>query len=867
MKKLLKLAMAWTLAASMIVATPLTASATGISGLYNVQDGSGNVVGGDDDEPTGTVTSTYTGTGTGTGAIKDWYDDNSAQVVGISINQEDVQLEIDGTDVTKKTLTAEVLYDGEVKDEIKEQINHLIEWRTSDLTAVSIKASADDRTTVELTPRRGTKADENVTVTASVGGKYGFAYTYTDQDGKVKLGKLAASENSFEDAVNVSVKEYSTALEFSIPTDKKFYLKHTEDFNKYLKRTPETANDTITWTTSDKKVATVSAAGVVTIKKADQTVTITAISEKGKKATTEIKTEEGVPATKVTVYKSSDASQSPYKKDTYDLGTGKNLNGEACRFDEDEGQSVKVKLDTRDGKDSTDEVEWSSKKSAIAEVAAAADGMSATITPKTVGKTTITATASSGKKASVAITVKATLQGLKIETDSNSLYTGQSVTLTAKRDPEQSKDAIKWAVYDDERLNTKSKAASINSKGVLTIKPLKPDNVDKVYVVVQSSKQLEKKTGGKDYVKSDRLEISITQSSIEKITVKNGSDEKAAVVAEAGYESGRKVRTITTKTEKIAVPKGKTYPVAVVATTEGQDQTMAKTLAWSSKSTKVATVTMDDDGNAVITAVGKGKTTITASGVRVTTNSRGVKKAATIKATYTVNVTQPTTSLKLDKTAVTLKTGANAGYTKDLKATIKVKSVNKNADKGVYWSVKKYNPDTKAYESVSGNSISVTNGRNGKTSTSTTFKASKNNYKSGDQFRVTAKAPSGVTASAIITIVEPTKKLTLKEVGTSGNTEFTRNKTELDITTKDGKSSLTLYPEILLNNSQTKKAGEKYEAEGSDPLQTAGVTYSVSKKGIVSIVGDTVYAVAPGKTVITAKTDDGKSYKLTVTVK
>lgn len=42
------------------------------------------------------------------------------------------------------------------------------------------------------------------------------------------------------------------------------------------------------------------------------------------------------------------------------------------------------------------------------------------------------------------------------------------------------------------------------------------------------------------------------------------------------------------------------------------------------------------------------------------------------------------------------------------------------------------------------------------------------------------------------------------------------------------------------------------------------MTYSVNKKGIVQIVGNTVYRVGNGTVKVTVKTADGKKYTLTI---
>mgnify|MGYP001040341810 FL=1 len=101
-KKLLKKAMVWAIAASMVVATPLTASAAGLRGVFSVSDGwNANESG------TGTVTNTNTNTET----LKTY----EARIIGIALDKS----HIDAVKGEPETLTATIIVDGFENDAYK----------------------------------------------------------------------------------------------------------------------------------------------------------------------------------------------------------------------------------------------------------------------------------------------------------------------------------------------------------------------------------------------------------------------------------------------------------------------------------------------------------------------------------------------------------------------------------------------------------------------------------------------------------------------------------------------------------------------------------------------------------------------------
>ena len=577
--------MVFTLAASMLVGTPLTASAAGIRGVYSISDGTETVKENPNDSGTGTVTNTNTETGT---SVLVNYD---AKIIGIVLDKENVNA-VKGE---QESLKATIILDGmdnideETRAGIQKQLSSKIRWEVSNVdgskdtnpaATVSIQSSASDRSVVYLNPKKGTKdCKETIRVTAKIDRAY-YWVEKRDESGKVVLDQAGKPELEMRDtgidgepytaSATVSVKEYSDKIEL-IGMPETAYVKHTVNMMDYLVRTPETANDEITWISTNTKAATVTAAGLVTFKKVGQSGEIIAVTEKGKTAKwTYGKVDAGLPASKVVII-DDDAVSTTENPDRVFLGKKvavdlqeqnpwtRNVDVvmyakvKVAVFNEDgspKTQGKKVKTITKELRDGdrydgvnedgtkvvedvevkvTDDITWKSNKEDIVAVDQSTGYNYAELeTQKSIGKAVITAKASGGKSDKLTVTVKATLSSLEIAEDTPSLlYSGQSWQMEYTRDPEQSKDAVVWEI--EKVGNKKNPNATINNKGVLTIKPkldlLTEDYSNTVTVVVRSKK----KYTSNDYNKvdengyiSDKVIISLEQSNIEGIAVSEG---------------------------------------------------------------------------------------------------------------------------------------------------------------------------------------------------------------------------------------------------------------------------------------------------------------------------------------------------------
>ena len=953
-KKLLQKAMVFTLAASMLVGTPLTASAAGIRGVYSVSDGTTDDIRGEgDNSHTGTVTNTNTSTRSGV------LSDNEAKIIGIVLDKNYVNA-VKGN---KVDLKATIIYDGEVAEDVNAELEKKIVWEVRNFDGstvgannkLSIKVSAGDRTKAELNPRQGTVKGEDMVVSAKIDSSW---YWATDDNGNKVVKKENVKDDPFEATVDVFIKEYSDSLELiNMPkvTDENgveknvAYAKHTINLNtdEHLKRVPETANDDITWISTNTKAAKITAAGVVTFGAAGQSGKIMAVSEKGKTAEYVFTVDAGTPASKVVILDDEVEPKEPFKKNTttvdlasiYETKIASDWDGDtkdvtvlmyakvknvvvskddakkpASSLDDakrkgnkDDGDLVTATLelkeddeyytpaadnkkafstDTPQSVHVTDVIAWSSNKKAFADVEAVyTDSDDATLTAKGVGTATITAKASGGKKATLKVIVKATLCKLEITNKEQELYSGQSLQMTYAKKPEESKDAVTWSIAKvkvdkkDKHGNVtgtkevKNPNATINAKGVLTIKPkldLSDDAYREVTVVLQSKKKLpngEKDENDKavtDYVSAIPVTFDLTQSSIDKIVVSDEAGPIAEVhtdnnkVQKANKDIDPKSRNTTT----IYVPKNRSYDVTAFATTGLTDKNVdgiatTSTLTWKSSNTNIADFVNNGDSVKII-AKKKGTATMTVSGIRVTEKEGKVNKASVIKTTFKVNVLQPVKTVTLNKSSVVLNqkvknvgkpTAQTQKQTVSFKATLGPTGVNKNTV--VTWGV----DASKATTTASINKGTLT----------------MDAPVVGDEFVVTAKVPTGAYATATVKIVEKTNNVEIKNDEGSAFEEYDyKPNGDLKKTYKntkwltpggsdllDGSTHMNAW--IDVKDAELKKAGTENRED---------VTYTVNKKGIVSIDDNgNVYALKAGTVKITAKTPLGKKATLTVVVK
>lgn len=800
-----KKAMVWTLAASMLVATPLTASAAGLRDVYSTSDGSGNTTPTGDPSRTGTVTSTNSNSTV--------LGETEARVIGLAINPSAVQLELKSEPARGKNqenISVEILTNGDLKEEELNALKSKLRWSVKNTDIASVDAKSSNRTEAKLTPWMGGKTKVEVTL----------------DDYKENI--------HFKAEADVTVKEYLRKFDLVVPENAKLFVNRTFDLTKLVaNKVPATATDTITFAIDPevKNGATVNAANVVTFKKPGK-VHVVAISEQGVTAEVDLDVQDAVKAKAVTIHKFVDnkVESAEYTKDTRDIA-----NDEMRQVD------VAAKLVSAvEGKVSTDAVTWTSNKPDIVEVVGATVTEAeepTTLKLKKVGKATITAKASSGKSKKLNITVAATLKGLEVkeitacDDGSDIVYTGQSVQLEALRTPKENTEALKWNVSN-------KKVATINSKGVLTVKNTLPDGASEVEIKIS----VENKKNGDAKVKSPERTITVKQSKIKGFNVYEGSKANVSDPTPLITVDDKGKQTVKNKTSKLNVPQNKTYIATVAEDSTGD----ASILNWSSSNSKVASIEKLSNGKVKITPVKKGNATIKVSGVMEVPKGKKTQLKL-VTASFKVAVTQPTTTLTLNKTNVFVKYKANKQN-----VAFSVKQ-NKDAKEAVTWSV----------TDVDGNKTDkarVNNPNKG------TVELVKNMYEAGDVFKVTARSASGITASTTITVINESKTVKIaEELNESGVP------VEYSYTGKKGTGSKEVKKATVLGVGdslelvsyiETKAEVGKWKEAGTD--KTAAVTYTANKKGVVQIIGNTVTRLKKGSVTITAKTGDGKTYKLKI---
>ncbi|MDE6523115.1 MAG: Ig-like domain-containing protein, partial [Muribaculaceae bacterium] len=198
---------------------------------------------------------------------------------------------------------------------------------------------------------------------------------------------------------------------------------------------PENATDkTVTWTSSDEAVATVSAEGVVTAVKAG-TATITVASSNGKIATCKVT----VAAKIIEV-------------------TGITLSNTNLSLTEGETATLTATIAPENATDKS--VTWTSSDASIATVSD-----KGVVTAVKTGTATITATSANGKTATCTVTVAANIisvESISISESELSLTEGETATLTATIAPENATDkSVTWSSSDEA-------VATVSADGVVT---------------------------------------------------------------------------------------------------------------------------------------------------------------------------------------------------------------------------------------------------------------------------------------------------------------------------------------------------------------------------------------------------------------
>ena len=653
----------------------------------------------------------------------------------------------------------------------------------------------------------------------------------------------------------------------------------TEEETYSLTATVAPANATdksVTWTSSNTAVATVSNTGVVTAVKAGSATISVTTTDGGKKATCSV-TVNPIHVTGVTLNKTSL---------TLTIG---------------ETETLTATVSPANAADKS--VTWSSGNTSVATVSS-----SGLITAKAVGTTTITVTTTDGgKKATCSVTVDPIhVTGVSLNKANLTLIVGETEMLTATVSPADATDkSVTWS-------SNNTSVATVSSSGVVTAKAVGNATITvttndgskkatcsvKVNPVSVTGVSLDYTSLTMNVGNTQALTATVSPSdATDKSVTWSSSNTSVATVSASGVvtakAAGSATITVTTNdggwTATCAVTVN--IPVTGVSVTptsltlnQGETQSLTatvtpsnaadKSVSWSSSNTSVATVS----SSGVVTATGGGTATVT-----VTTNDGG------FTATCAVTVIVPVTGVSLDKTTLTM----SEGDTKTLTATV---TPSNATDKEVSWSTDDASVVTVTTAGVviakaAGTAVvTVTTHDGAKTaSCAVTVKprvtgVSLNNSSisltvGGTQTLTATVTPADALDKSVTWSSSNTSVATVSSYGVV--TAKAVGNATVTVTTNDGGKTatcaVTVTPVSVTGVSLNKSSLTLYEKESETLVATVtpsnatnkSVTWSSSNSSVASVNSNgKVTALAAGSTVITVTTNDGgKKATCSVTVK
>lgn len=862
--QIIKKLMAFALVGAMVITTPMTASASTLTDAYTGTETGDNK----DDKSSGTSTSTNTATQAV--EIPEEVKEFNLNVFGITLDKETIDFDLVGGKEVTENLQARVLFDNydpanedmewaAITAEEKAKIESNIKWYCDDYSVATVSATKEDPTKAVVKA----KADGVVTVYAWLEAD---GLSYVDAPQKPTDGDYVAT-------VDVTVTEHASDVKFDAG-DTKFVAKRTYNLRNYttltFNTTDKPANDcteTIVYSNvkpgSSKTKATLTDAGVLKITKAQvgDKISFDMTTEAGVNKSGEITIATPVPVTGITF-----AS----KTMTMDMGTG-----EVVSFNDADVVAEEV-VPTVTPADTTDELTWTSSKAAVASVVASEDGKSATIIANGVGTATITVKATSGKKATVKVTVKATPDNVTIEDVNGNesgyyTYSGKPANLIAVLRGEnglvvpKGSTKLAWKINNVSEDGTGNKNnAKVSSKGVVTPALIlyadaqKKEIASSITSIV--SVTMTNGKGANKITNDDVYELLLVQSDVKDVAI------DAVQYDVTGKEIPVKTLSGNKETWKDILYVGQSYVFKPTATSgENGYEGGAESIAWTTSGKGITSYA--DGADLYTTILSKTKSTVKATYVTLTTAKNGKLKAAKKTKTITISPKQVATSLTLNKNAVVVNPKTKGSN----KVTFSVKAfAPKNATDKIMWKVltrdgvtgDKINITPSVTADIDNAHGSVRNDAKNKKITITI----PGNTPAGSVIKVGAYAEGGAVAYAYIYVTDKTSKVNPL---INGNKPEKTNKVTLggdkvqlsatlDIVKADGtKEKGVAFGEPVFDQGTTKA----YEKEP--------VSFVLDKKSaqIISVDADGyVTALKTGTATVTIKTISGKSAKVKIKV-
>ncbi len=708
-----------------------------------------------------------------------------------------------------------------------------VSWRSTDETIVSVNNG-----------RLKALKPGNATITAIAGGK--------------------------AESCMVKVEQRTVAVS-SVELDQKT-LEMTEGDEVTLTATvkPDDATDkTVTWSTSDAAVATVTGGKVKALKPGNVTITATAGGKSAQCAVT-------VQAKVIPV-------------------TSVELNKTALEMTEGDETTLTATVKPDDATDKT--VTWTTSDAAVATVA---DGK---VKALKAGSVTITATAGE-KSAACAITVKAKVvpvTSVTLDKTTVTLTEGDETTLTATVKPDNATDkTVTWTSSDATVATVTDGKVKALKAGTATITAKAGDKTAtcavtvKAKVIPVTSMWLDKSelelTEGDEAVLTATVmpenatdkTVTWTSSNTSVATVTNGKVKAvkagtATITAKAGDKSAKctvtvlpsfiAVTSVTLDKTTLGLVEG---GQAVLTATVSPDNATDPTVTWTSSNTSVATV---EDG--MVTAVKAGTATITAKA-----GDKTAKCTVTVTAAFV-----PVTSVTLNKTTLEMTEGDETTLT----ATVKPDNAT---DKTVTWTTSDASVATVTdgkVKALKAGSVTITATAGEKSATcAITVKAKVIPVTSVTLDKTTLSLVEGDDATLVATVkpdnaIDKTVTWTSSDASvatvTDGQVHAVKVGTAV-ITAKAGDKTatctVTVATKVIPVTSIWLDKSEMELTEGDEAVLTATVkpddatdktvTWTSSDPSVATVTDGKVKALKPGTATITAKAGD-KSAKCTVTVK
>ena len=451
---------------------------------------------------------------------------------------------------------------------------------------------------------------------------------------------ITASYGSVEATCEVTVvKNFVEVTEITLDkTELELKTGESETLTATVK--PDDATDpTVSWSSSDEKIATVVDGVVTGVAAGSATITATAGD---KTATCAVTVSEAVvPVTEISLDKE--------------------------KLDMTEGDTQTLTATVKPDNATVKTVTWKSSDETIAKVV---DGV---VTAVKAGSVVITATAGDKSATCEVFVSKKVIPVTKVTITPSTLNlaTGETVTLTVSVEPEGAAYEVEWSSSDETVATIVDGVVTAVGEGTATVTAVVGD--DSATCVVTVETPIESITLDKtelEMVKGDTeiLTVTINPETAKEVKVTwSSSDEKIATVDETGKVTavGAGEATITAKAggkeatckvtvkvpvESITLDKTsltlKEGATAVLVATVKPDDATDKTVTWSSSDETIATV----DNNGKVTGIKEGEATVTA---------KAGDKTATCKVTvsnyvFTIDPTEVTVSGNGDAISVTV---------------------------------------------------------------------------------------------------------------------------------------------------------------------------------------------------------------------